>query len=134
MTEPNQKTVAIDVDGVLASYDGWRGLDHYGEPIAGAVAFTQRLREAGWKIIIHTCRMNRIGQPIPTLGQLIKPLRAFLKQHGFAYDEIWHREGKPIAHAYVDDRAVSAEHNVEGEPDFQGMLYAVERLAGVPVA
>ena len=35
--------IAIDLDGTLAEYDGWKGIDNIGKPIKGAV-------EAEWDI------------------------------------------------------------------------------------
>ena len=26
-------TIAVDLDGTLARYDGWKGIDHIGDPI-----------------------------------------------------------------------------------------------------
>jgi hypothetical protein len=49
-------TVALDFDGVLAEYDGWRGVDHMGKPLPGAREFVQRLKDAGFCVIVHSCR------------------------------------------------------------------------------
>jgi hypothetical protein len=50
------KTIAIDLDGVLAQYDGWKGPDHYGEPMPGAVDFLRALITADMQPILHTTR------------------------------------------------------------------------------
>lgn len=102
-----KKTICLDVDGTLLHYDTWRGEDHFGEPIVGAVEMTRLLRQNGWHIIIHTTRGNE-----PKLG-------AYLKSKGFAFDEInknkyqpaGTNKGKPIADIYVDDRAIGFRGN-----------------------
>jgi len=110
-------TVAIDVDGVLATYDGWKGLTNLGDPIPGAVEMTHALNEAGYKIIIHTTRINDQLNKMPSdfephdrnvwLAHLLSIIRNWLDKHEFAYHEIWQIEGKPIAHIYLDDRALA---------------------------
>lgn len=104
MGPPMKKTVAVDLDGVLARYDGWRGIDHIGEPIPGARAFVRVLREQ-FEVVIFTTRcntkLNREGANL-----LRNRIRDWLDQHGFEYDDIHTDQGKPAAVAYVDDRAV----------------------------
>ncbi len=90
------RTVAVDLDGVLAQYDGWKGDEHIGEPIPGAVAFVNKLSEFA-NVTVHTARMY-------TSHDLV---RKWLDEHGFRYANVWAGNGKPIASAYVDDRAVS---------------------------
>ncbi len=88
------KTVAIDFDGVLAQYDGWKGEEHLGEPMAGAREFCQRVLDAGYRIAIHTTR---------------KPLQVeeWWKEHHFpATKEVMiPLTTKPTAVVYIDDRA-----------------------------
>lgn len=99
-------TVAIDLDGVLAQYDGWNGVDHFGDPIPGAVDFTLRLTPR-FNIIIHTCRCSYGMNGREASSMLVGRVRNWLDRHGFAYDHIWSEPGKPIANFYVDDRAVT---------------------------
>ena len=56
-----KKTVCVDVDGVLAQYDRWRGVDHIGDPIFGAKEFVADLRKK-YKVVIHTTRLKRRRQ------------------------------------------------------------------------
>lgn len=100
------KTIALDVDGVLAKYDGWSGVDHFGEPIEGAVEFTKKLKQMGFDIIIHTCRCSE-GINKPEKGHLLgNRVRDYLDEHGFVYDHIHIEGGKPIASFYIDDNAI----------------------------
>ncbi len=95
-----RKTLAVDFDGVIAHYDGWKGYGVLGKPIAGAAETLQRLRDNGWKIIIHTTR----GED---------EIAGYLHHHDIPFDEINKNSdlavsnpGKPPATCYLDDRAV----------------------------
>lgn len=103
---PDRKTVAVDLDGVLADFSmGWQGVDVIGDPIPGAIEFTRQL-SAFADVLIWTTRCN------PEVGRgeganlLRNRVRDWLDRHGFAYADIWTGVGKPIAAAFVDDRAV----------------------------
>jgi len=103
-----KKSVAVDVDGVLAQYDGWKGVEHIGDPIPGAVEFTKKLQEIA-RVVIFTTRVNadpKISGRNESVQMLTQRVRLWLDAHGFAYDEIYVGQGKPLAAAYVDDRAV----------------------------
>lgn len=101
-----KKSVLVDLDGTLAVYDRWRGSDHFGDPIPGAVAFTHRLSEFA-RVVIFTTRCKATGEPGRSEPEaLAARVKAWLDLHGFAYDEIYTGQGKPFAAAIVDDRAV----------------------------
>ena len=97
------KTVAVDLDGTLAEYDGWKGEDHFGSVRPGAVEAMQRLKSQGHKIIIFTTRGDKAK------------VAAWLEKNDIPYDHINENpnqpkssSGKVIADVYVDDRAVDA--------------------------
>ena len=97
------QTICIDLDGTLAGYDGWKGADHFGAPLPGAREALAGLRARGWRIIIFTTRGDR------------EKVGAYLRRHGLMFDYINEHPdqpagtnpGKPFAHVYVDDRAVT---------------------------
>lgn len=123
-----KKTVAVDLDGVLAQYDGWKGVDHIGDPIPGAVEFTQALSEF-CDVLIYTTRCcEEINTP-EKAHLLVNRVRAWLDANGFAYAAIWSGQGKPIAVAYVDDRGISCRPQ-EDETAFSVALHLVGRLLG----
>jgi adenylylsulfate kinase len=99
-----QPTIAVDFDGVIAEYDGWRGPDLLGDPRADVVQALQILRGEGWKVIVHTTRSET-------------EIRAYLEQHHIPYDEVnrnssYQNSGpKPVATVYWDDRAVCYSGN-----------------------
>ncbi|KAA0888751.1 hypothetical protein [Oryzomonas rubra] len=105
----SQNTVCVDFDGVIADYSqGFQGADIFGAPIKDpgtgltAADVLSELKANGWKVIIFTTR-----QDTPAL-------RDYLAMAGVPYDEIntnsdqpeGTNPGKPIADAYLDDRAV----------------------------
>ncbi|MDI3297639.1 MAG: hypothetical protein QJR08_00555 [Bacillota bacterium] len=50
-------TIAIDLDGVLASYQGFdpeNPPQEIGDPLPGAIDFVKTLLGAGWRVVIHT--------------------------------------------------------------------------------
>jgi len=106
MPEP-RKTVAVDLDGVLADFSrGFVDINTIGDPIPGAVEFTRRLSQFA-DVLIWTTRCNpEIGRGMGT-SLLRNIVRDWLDRHGFAYADIWTGPVKPIAAAFIDDRAVS---------------------------
>lgn len=95
-----RKTVAFDLDGTLARYDGWRGLEHIGEPLEGAVDAVNKLIERGYDVAIYTTRTNRKVNA-GSAEQLVAPIRAWLDEHGFSSQVRIASEGKPLAFLYV---------------------------------
>jgi hypothetical protein len=101
-------TFAVDLDATLAAYDKWRGLDHIGEPIEGAVEFVNKLAEVG-RIVIYTNRMNYRFNNLSSKAEKDGTktiIKNWLESHNIKYDEIYCSQGKPVAHAYIDDRSV----------------------------
>ena len=103
----HKPTVCVDLDGTILEFDEWRGEQHFGKPITGARAVLNELKHLGWRVIIYTTRGNEIL------------VRNALDRYGVPYDYINRNpdqpagtnEGKPIADAYVDDRAVAFRGN-----------------------
>jgi len=116
-------TICVDMDGTIAAYDGWKGLRDIGEPLPGAREFMEALRSIG-RVVVHTCRTNpeinsdfarvvcdEYGPEDGTsavVDELTSTVQEWLDVHDIPYDEVWRGVGKPIACAYVDDRAVPA--------------------------
>jgi hypothetical protein len=108
-----KKSVAVDLDATLITYDRWVGQDHFGSPRPGAAEFMASLREK-YHVVVHTTRTST-GPEVGRAGDCTEELRdlvaTWLDAHGIVYDEVWCRPGKPIAVAYVDDRAVKVPKN-----------------------
>lgn len=47
----------FDLDGTLAKYDGWKGIDHIGEPVAPMVRLVQAMHKGGLEVRILTARV-----------------------------------------------------------------------------
>ena len=94
-----QATIAVDFDGVLAEYDGWRGNEILGPPRADVIQVLHILRGEGWKILIHTTRSA-------------EHITDYLAKNQIPYDEIncnssyKNLGSKPVATVYWDDRAI----------------------------
>lgn len=95
----SRRTIAVDFDGVIAEYDGYKGAGVLGNPRPDVVEALRVLNGEGWKIVIHTTRGR-------------KEIAAYLEQHGIPCDEVnrnsdYQTQGpKPVADVYWDDRAL----------------------------
>lgn len=61
--------VGFDLDGTLAKYDGWKGIDHIGEPIKPMVDKIKKLREDGVMVKILTARVAPKKRADGTVGE-----------------------------------------------------------------
>jgi hypothetical protein len=112
--EPKQRRkprVCVDLDGVLAKYETWRGLDHIGAPLPGALEFAWDLAEIA-DIIIFTsrCSLDNGGDPSDPRtepGKLRIKVIEWLEKYKFPYTDVYIGQGKPRAAAFIDDRAVN---------------------------
>ena len=107
-----ERYVAIDLDGTLAEYNGWKGLDHIGEPKPHARSALEAVKEeTDLKIIIYTCRAEN--------G--LKRVRDWLEENSIPYDHINFNPEQPEtagkrkiwANYYIDDRNVNFHNLLE---------------------
>ncbi len=101
-----QKTpIVIDFDGTICEHK----FPDIGEPTPGVKEALETLRTAGFHIIIHTCRTASYWKgKIPSNQP--KLIEGFMKYHKLPYDMIWAPD-KPVAFAYIDDKAVRFNNN-----------------------
>lgn len=99
MSDIWHKTVCFDFDGVCATYDTWKGVDVFGEPIPETAALIRLLKIAGYRCILWTTR------------KMTPELFEWLAHHNFNFDSINSCDhnppdtsNKPIADLYIDDR------------------------------
>jgi hypothetical protein len=50
--------IGVDLDGTLATYDKWRGIEHIGEPIAPMIERVKRWLTDGNEVRIFTARVD----------------------------------------------------------------------------
>lgn len=96
--------IVVDLDGTICEHR----YPAFGEPIAGAREALQRLKEAGYWIVIHTVRTSSYYRQADLYDAEVnspEELAAYLQRHGIPFDEIWLHD-KPVAMAYIDDRGL----------------------------
>jgi hypothetical protein len=109
------KILALDLDGTLCEYDGWKGPAHFGKPFPEVLEQLYKLKREGkengeeWAIMIFTTRRTDHA------------LKAHLDKHNVPYDFInkhpWqppNSSHKPFADVYLDDRAMRFTGNATG--------------------
>lgn len=55
--EMNEGWIGIDLDGTLAEYDGWKGVEHIGKPIPSMVKRVKEWISEGKDVRIFTARV-----------------------------------------------------------------------------
>ncbi len=111
-------TIAVDFDGVVCEYD----FPRCGPPRQDVINLLRRLKAKGWQIVIQSSRVNTHWEKQDRLVK-IAHMMTFLAVHKVPWDSVWglqfplggnspcmtnHEDvGKPVAHVYLDDRAVN---------------------------
>jgi hypothetical protein len=114
--EKRKPRVCVDLDGVLARYDKWKGIDHIGDPVPGALEFVRQLSRVA-EIIVFTsrCAQDVLEGSRVTPPQLRIRVIEWLEKNKFPYTDVYTGQGKPRAAAFIDDRAVHC--NPQNDPD-----------------
>src|SRR3989344_4145138 len=97
MDTSHPRVIAIDFDGVLATYNGFVAKDDIQEPNPEVIKAITLLREKNFKILLHSTRGDEF-------------LKMYCEKFSIPVDYINRRPdvegdnpGKPIAFAYVDE-------------------------------
>lgn len=96
-TKYEQPWIGVDLDGTLAYYDNWRGVDHIGMPIMPMLSRVKAWIDEGKRVKIFTARVSRGGDEGMRAHDCIKD---WLKKFGlpdlevtcvkdFAMVELW---------------------------------------------
>lgn len=98
--------IAVDLDGTLAHYDGWKGETHIGAPVVAVRDRVLKAHSHGWQVYIYTARLAHPKRTTVCAiaideWQLWHPGHVFPKTCTklVEFDEFW------------DDKAVSVGHN-----------------------
>jgi hypothetical protein len=83
----------VDLNGVLDSYDGWKGPSHFDPPRDGAREFLVSLHARGFDVIVFTTRYA-------------DDVWRWLREHELDQLVAGVTDRKLPAHVFVDDRAV----------------------------
>ena len=99
-----RKVLCFDFDGVIASYDGWKGFDVLGLPNLNVINAINKLYNEGYFITIFTTR------------PFTQKMMDWLIEYGVLYHSVNSNahnppmtSQKPIYHCVIDDRALRYE-------------------------
>ncbi|MFD2677798.1 hypothetical protein [Camelimonas lactis] len=99
--------IGVDLDGTLAHFDEWRGVEHIGEPVGPMVERVRRWLAEDRLVKIFTARAS-VDEPLR--GEIIAHIHAWLERQDLprlevtCVKDLWMRE-------LWDDRAVQVIPN-----------------------
>lgn len=102
----NAGWIGVDLDGTLAQYDCWRGVEHVGLPVPIMVRRVKEWIAHGHIVKIFTARASAPGA--------IPPIKAWLVEQGLGDLEVTNIKDFAMIELW-DDRAVQVVANT-GEP------------------
>lgn len=108
--EKRKPRVCVDLDGVLAKYDGWKGLGEIGPPLEGANEFLTKLSKIA-EVVIFTSRCSldpggQAGTILASPEELRVSVVDWLRKNDFLFADVYIGQGKPKAAAFIDDRSI----------------------------
>jgi hypothetical protein len=109
--------IGVDLDGTLAYYSGWQGLDHIGAPIPAIRARMEEWISQGFEVRIFTARAS--------LPEGIKHVKRWLREYGFPDLEVTNQKDFDMLELW-DDRAVQVVPNT-GSPVLSSRFGALPR-------
>lgn len=101
-TEEWVMAIAVDLDGTLAEYHGWKGIHHIGEPIPLMMDMVLGWINEGIEVVIFTARAGSEEES--------KPVREWLEKNGIGNLEVTNIKRKEFKTMY-DDRAYRVTRN-----------------------
>lgn len=94
--------IGVDLDGTLAEYHCWKGIEHIGKPIDPMMARVRNWLRDGVTVKIVTARA--------TVPECIPHFHAWLKQHGLPELEVTNAKDFAMIEVW-DDRCVEVKMN-----------------------
>ena len=103
MGDKQRPWVGVDLDGTLAKYDGWKGIEHIGPPVAKIVDHIKNLFVEGIDVRVFTARCQE--------GPLaVAYIQEWLLEHIGYVIPVTDRKDFGMVYL-IDDRAVAVEKN-----------------------
>lgn len=99
--------IGCDLDGTLAHYDGWEGIDIIGKPIPAMIGRVKQAINAGYEVKIFTARASATGADLNIAINAIQDWT--LKYIGVRLEVTCSKDFQMIE--LWDDRAVQIQHN-----------------------
>jgi hypothetical protein len=99
--------IGVDLDGTLACYSGWRGLEHIGKPVPVMLARVKYWISEGYTVKIFTARASE-GE------KGIVPVKKWLVENGLPELEVTNQKDFAMIELW-DDRAIQVVANT-GRP------------------
>jgi hypothetical protein len=130
-TATNRPRVCVDLDGVLAEYQGWEGIEEIGAPLPGAKKFADALAKVADIVIFSTRCSSEPGSrgatsPL-TPGQARIHIIDWLEKNQIPFSDVFMGEGKPRVAAFIDDRAINCRPQEDAEA-YKQTLDAVKQM------
>jgi len=72
--------IGVDLDGTLAEYHGWKGIEHIGKPIEAMVARVQMWLQDGMDVKIFTARVCQ-AQDGKTVEEIVTIIQDWCEEH-----------------------------------------------------
>lgn len=98
--------IGVDLDGTLAEYHGWAGIEHIGEPVPAMMERVKRWLEERREVRIFTARCQT--------PEAVPHIEAWLTLHGLGHLSITNVKDFGMIELW-DDRCVQVEPNT-GRP------------------
>lgn len=102
----NKRVIAVDLDGTLAHYDGWKGIEHIGPVVPEVANAIERAQKEGADVWIFTAR---VSDPVDA-EEAGKYIEEWLKKNNFQYEGITAVKHKFFTE-FWDDRAIQVIKN-----------------------
>lgn len=99
--------IGVDLDGTLAKYDGWKGIEHVGDPVLPMLNRVKQWIKDGKTVKIFTAR---VSVPDDMLESVITPIHEWCEKNGLPRLEITCKKDFGMISLY-DDRCVQVEMN-----------------------
>lgn len=104
--------IGFDLDGTLATYDGWKGWDHIGDPIQKTVDLAKSFIAKGIEVRILTARASVVSRSLNnlTFEQVAEVIQKWTEKHiGQKLKVVTEKDA--LMYCFFDDSAVQVEKN-----------------------